>query len=171
MPRPLLIAIFSSELALRNATGRLIECGVPIHDVYAPYPVHGLDRAIATRPSRLPLVALAGGVAGGAGAFAMEVFMAVVDWPLNVGGKPLNSTLAFVPVAFELTILCAALSVAAALLLRSKLLLGLRQGRLIDSVTDDVFALALRRRDGTEQALHVLADCGAARVITSEPSA
>jgi len=171
MPRPLLIAIFRSEPALRHAVERLIARGARIHDVYTPYPVHGLSRLIASRGSRLPLVALAGGVGGCAGAFAMEVFMAVIDWPLNVGGKPLNSTLAFVPIAFELTILSAALFAAGALLVGAKLLPGMRPARLIDGVTDDVFALALRRGDDTDQARRVLTDCGAALIAESGRSA
>jgi len=170
MRKPLLVATFRSEPALRNAVRRLVEQGVPIHDVYAPYPVHGLNRVIAPRASRLPLAALCGGIAGCAGAFAMEVFMAVIDWPLNVGGKPLNSTLAFVPIAFELTILSAALTAAGALLVRSKLPPGMRPARLIGGVTDDTFALALRGRDGTHEARRILTGCAATRMIESEHS-
>jgi len=169
MPSPLLIATFRSEPALRHAVRRLVEQGVPVHDVYTPYPMHGLNRVIASSDSRLPGAALCGGIAGCAGAFAMEVFMAVIDWPLNVGGKPLNSTLAFVPVAFELTILGAALTAAGALLVRSKLLPGMRPARTIGGVTDDVFALALRGRDSTHEARRILADCDAMR-IESKPS-
>ena len=144
MPSPLLVATFSSEDALREAARRVRECGWRIHDAYTPYPVHGLSELMGLRPSRLPFVTLAGGVLGAASALAMQFYMAVFDWPLNVGGKPPNSTLAFVPITFELTVLCAGLLTAAALLVRSRLVPGARARHVANSTTEDVFALVLR---------------------------
>src|SRR6476646_9843257 len=107
--RKFLVATFSNEDALRQGAGRLRDRDYRILDVYAPYPVHGLNELMNLAPSRLPIVTLVAGVAGGAAAMAMQFYMAVFDWPLDVGGKPLNSTLAFVPIAFELTVLFAGL--------------------------------------------------------------
>src|SRR5262249_61240576 len=70
--------------------------------------------------SRLPFVTLFGGAFGAAGALAMQFYMAVFDWPLNVGGEPPNSLLAFVPIAFELPVLFSGLVPASAFFLRSR---------------------------------------------------
>jgi hypothetical protein len=130
-----------------------------------------MDRLMGIRHSRLPIVTLVGGLVGCAAALAMQFYMAVFDWPLNVGGKPPNSTLAFVPIAFELTVLCAGLITAAAFLMRSRLVPGARAARFADGTTEDVFALVLRSRDVTfeaAEARRLLLDSGAAQVVLKE---
>jgi hypothetical protein len=164
MHREFLVATFSGEDALLNAVRRIREHGFRVYDAYAPYPVHGLDQAMALRRSRLPWVTLAAGLGGLLAAFAMQFYMAVVDWNLDVGGKPDNSTLAFVPIAFELTVLCAGLATAAALLVRCGLLPGARPLLLAEGTTEDAFALVLRRRDATF-------DAGRARRLLMESGA
>jgi hypothetical protein len=169
--RQFLVATFASENTLRDAARRLKDSGVHIYDAYTPYPVHGLSDLIGVRPSRLPLVALAGGIAGCVGAFAMQFYMAVFDWPLDVGGKPPNSTLAFVPIAFELTILCAGLATAVAFLLRSRLVPGVGPEVFADGTNEDVFALALRRRDATfdsGETERLLLESGATQIALKE---
>src|SRR5215510_531309 len=144
MSRTRLVATFSDADAVCDAVRRLRARGVRIDDVYSPYPIHGLDRAMGLRPSRLPLVPLVGGAFGAVGALAMQFYMAVFDWPLNVGGKPPNSTLAFVPITFELTVLSAGLLTAAAFLLRSRLMPGAQASRFAERATEDAFLLVLR---------------------------
>ena len=117
------------------------------------------------RRSRLPFVTLLGGVFGAAGALAMQFYMAVFDWPLNVGGKPSNSLLAFVPIAFELTVLCAGLVTAGAFLVRSRLVPNACACRIAVRATEDTFTLILRcrREDGFDpcEAMRWLAASGA----------
>ena len=173
VPRQFLVATFSNEDALRDAASRLRDRGLRIHDVYAPYPVHAMDELIGLRRSRLPIATLAGGVVGCAVALAMQFYMAVFDWPLNVGGKPPNSTLAFVPITFEITVLCAGLVTAAAFLTTSRLMPGARAARFADGTTEDVFALVLRRRDVTvaaDEARRLLLASGAVQVDFTEVS-
>jgi len=172
-PRQFLVATFTNEDALRRATRRVQDRGCRIHDVYAPYPVHGMDELIGITRSRLPIVTFVGAVAGGAVALAMQFYMAVFDWPLNVGGKPPNSTLAFVPITFELTVLGAGLATAAALLVRSRLAPGARAAQFADGTTEDVFALVLRSRDvpcDAAEARRILLESGAAQVAFKEVS-
>jgi hypothetical protein len=169
--RRFLVATFSNEHALRSATHGLRERGFRIHDVYTPYPVHGLDELMDIRHSRLPMATLVGALAGGATALAMQFYMAVFDWPLNVGGKPPNSTLAFVPITFELTVLCAGLLTAAAFLIRCRLMPGARPRQFADRTTEDVFALVLRYRDATFDAggaWLLLLESGATEVTVTE---
>jgi len=79
-------------------------------EAYAPYAVEGLAEALDLPPSKVPLFTLVGGVLGGAAGFFMQWYAAVVSFPVNIGGRPLNSWPMFIPVTFEMVILCAALA-------------------------------------------------------------
>jgi hypothetical protein len=146
MAKTYLVATFADEHALREAAGRLHAHGSKIHDIYTPYPVHGLDGLMGIGRSRLPMVSFAAGACGFALALGFEFYASVLDWPLNVGGKPANSTLAFIPIAFEITVLFAGLTVVAAFLARAALFPGVSRDPIADRVTEDVFAIAVRLR-------------------------
>lgn len=165
-----LVGYFPDEDALLAAARAARGAGLAIHDAYTPYAVHGLDEAMGVRPSRLPLVCLGAALFGLCSAIALQYYVAVVSWPLNVGGKPFFSWPAFVPVAFELTVLCAGLGTVAALLARSRLFPG--AGRVAPPrVTDDRFALALRRegeRFDADGAARLFARFGALETRTEE---
>jgi hypothetical protein len=99
---------FDNPDALIEAAGAARKAGYRSIDAYSPYPVEGLSEALELRTTRLPLVVLAGGLLGAAGAYFMQYYASVIDYPLNVGGRPLHSWPAFIPITFELTILVAA---------------------------------------------------------------
>ncbi len=88
---------------------------------WTPYPVAGLAEALALPRSRLPLLMLLGGLAGGLGTLALQYYAAVIDYPVDIGGRPLASWPAFGPPALEMTLLFAGLAGIAGLLLRSGL--------------------------------------------------
>ena len=170
-PRHFLVATFSNEDALRAAARQVRDRGCRIHDVYTPYPVHGMDELIGIRHSRLPVATLLGGLAGCATALAMQFYIAVFDWPLNVGGKPDNSTLAFIPICFELSVLFGGLATVAALLLRARLYPGKKPWLVHPGITNDTFALVLRKPSDDEphqRALALLQESGAASITESE---
>ena len=79
-------------------------------DAYSPYPIEALSEALELHPSRLPLIVLCGGIIGGIAGFSLQYWASVIEYPLNIGGKPLNSWPAFIAPTFETTILFAALS-------------------------------------------------------------
>lgn len=167
MSRDFLIATFSDPGSLLGAVHALRLERFRIHDVYAPYPIHGLDQAMGLRRSRLPWVALLVGVAAGLAAVLFQFYAAVFDWPLDVGGKPENSSLAFVPITFEVTVLLGGLAIVAALFLRARLYPGKEERLAAPGVTNDAFAIALRRRDSTfdaARASEVLRECGARQI-------
>jgi len=147
MPDRCVIAGFSDPDEMVAAVQRLREYRLRIHDVYAPYPVHGLDAAMGIRRTRLPWVALVAALTGCLGAIGFQFFTSVVDWRMNVGGKPDNSTLAFLPITFELSVLCGGLAIVAALFIRAGLYPGRSGALLMEGVTDHRFAVAVRVRD------------------------
>ena len=105
-----LMAEFDSPADLLDAARRAYEEGYRRMDAYTPFPVDGLAEALGFRRTRLPLVVLFGGIAGGLGGYCLQYWISAIDYPLNVGGRPLHSWPAFIPVTFELTILVAALA-------------------------------------------------------------
>lgn len=88
---------------------------------YSPYPIEALPGALGLRKSRLPWLVLIGGIAGGVAGFGMQYYASVIDYPLNIGGRPLNSWPAFIIVTFELTILAAAGAAVLGMILRNGL--------------------------------------------------
>src|SRR5438046_2820002 len=105
-----LMAEFDSPEALLEAAHRAFAAGFRKMDAYSPFPVEGLAEAIGFQSSRVPLIVLCGGIIGCLGGFFLQYWAAVIDYPINIGGRPLNSWPSFIPVTFELTILIAALS-------------------------------------------------------------
>ena len=104
-----LMAEFGSPDKLLAATRRARDEGYRRIDAYTPYPVEGLDEALSFRRTWVPILVLAGGVIGAVSGFALQYYVSVIAYPLNVGGRPFNSWPMFVPVIFEMTILVAAL--------------------------------------------------------------
>jgi hypothetical protein len=78
-------------------------------DAYTPFPVEELNEALGLERTGVPAIVLIGGITGAALGYLMQYYIAVIDYPLNIGGRPLHSWPAFIPVTFELTILCAGL--------------------------------------------------------------
>lgn len=116
-----IMAEFDNPSALVAAARRTHEAGYRRVNGYSPYPIEELDEAIGFTRTTLPLIVLAGGILGGLGGFFMQYWMAVIDYPLNVGGKPYNSWPAFIPITFETTVLCAAFAAVLGMLMLNKL--------------------------------------------------
>jgi hypothetical protein len=105
-----LLAEFDTPAGLVAAAERARKEGYRCMDAYAPYPVEGLAEALKFHHTRVPLLTLIGGICGGLGGYFMQYWIAAINYPQNIGGRPLHSWPAFIPVTFELTILGAALS-------------------------------------------------------------
>ncbi|MBC8030819.1 MAG: DUF3341 domain-containing protein [Pyrinomonadaceae bacterium] len=115
------MAEFDNPTALVAAARSSYEAGYRRINGYSPYPIEELDEAIGFKHTTLPLIVLIGGILGGLGGFFMQYWMAVINYPLNVGGKPLNSWPAFIPITFECTILAAATAAVLGMLALNKL--------------------------------------------------
>ena len=143
MNMQLFVGIFAKEENIIAATRATREAGYTIHDVFAPYAVHGLNEAMGLKPSRMTWACMAFAVTGLLLATSAQFWIGAVNWPLNVGGKPVNSLPAYLPVMFELTVLVGGVGVAFTLFARTMLYPG-KEGWLPDrAVTNDRFAIAL----------------------------
>jgi Alternative complex III, ActD subunit len=105
-----LMAEFDDPSSLVAATERAHHEGYRCMDAYSPYPIEELHQALGAHTTRLPLIVLIGGICGCLGGYGLEYWSSAIAYPLNIGGKPLHSWPAFIPVTFECTILVAALS-------------------------------------------------------------
>jgi hypothetical protein len=105
-----LVAEFATPDALLEATRRARQAGYRDIEAYTPFPVEGLTEALGFHRTSLPLVVLLGGIVGGLSGYLLQYWINVMHYSLNVGGRPLHSWPAFIPVTFELTILVAALA-------------------------------------------------------------
>ena len=104
------MAEFDDPNSLVAAAHRARAEGYRCMDAYSPFPIEELHEALGSHHTRLPLVVLVGGLVGGIAGYLLQYWASAIAYPLNIGGKPLHSWPAFVPVTFETTILCAALS-------------------------------------------------------------
>ena len=105
-----ILAEFKGADALLDAARKAREAGYERVEAYSPFPVEGLAEVIGFRKNRIPAIVFIGGLLGGIGGYFMQWYSAVVSYPINSGGKPPHSWPEFIPVTFELTILCAALA-------------------------------------------------------------
>jgi hypothetical protein len=100
---------FATPEELIHATKSVREAGYRRIDAYAPFPVEGLSEALGLKHNLVPALTLTGGLLGGIGGFLFQYWVAAQAYPMNIGGRPLNSWPAFIPVTFELTVLGASL--------------------------------------------------------------
>jgi len=112
---------FSTPEDLLAATKRAREAGYKYVEAYTPFPIEGLSEAVGFRWTAVPLITLIGGVGGGLTGFGLQYWVAAITYPLNIGGRPLNSWPAFIPVTFELTVLGASIFAVFGMLALNKL--------------------------------------------------
>jgi hypothetical protein len=116
-----LIGEFQSAEELVTAARSAQEKGYTRYDAYAPFPVEDLDDVVPNRGPSLPLLVLIGGLSGAAFGYGLQYYISVWYYPINVGGRPLHSWPSFIPVAFEVGILVAALTAVFGMLALNRL--------------------------------------------------
>jgi len=141
------VSIYPGEEEVLGAVVELRSAGFRILEVFAPYAVHGLERAAGLRRSRIGLVTVTAATIGSLAFYFFQDWVSAISWPVNIGGKPYSSAPAWIPVVFETGVLAAGLATVLALFVRSRLYPG-KRARLIDPrITDDRFAVVLEIPD------------------------
>ena len=147
-------AMYDDDDVLKKGAKELVDKGVHVADVYSPFPVHGIDPIIGVEPTRLGIAAFLYGITGTMlAAIGIRYFM-IIDWPMNIGGKPnfslMDNILSFVPIFFEFTVLCAAHGMAITYLLRNKTLPGMPARNPDPRTTDDKFVMEIRLNENSK---------------------
>lgn len=163
-----LVGVFDNEEVLLDGIGKVRSNGLKIHDVFSPFPVHGIDDVLGLKKSRLPRAAFLFGLTGTSLALTMQIWMLGYDWPMIIGGKNFASLPPFIPVTFELTVLLAALGMVATFMIVSDLK-PYKWPRQFDvRSTDDkhvmAIDLALNGGKSKEEISRILKDAGASEV-------
>jgi hypothetical protein len=103
-----LLGEFETSESLIEAARKAHAAGYRKMNAYTPFPLEGLSQALGQPPTRLPWLVLLGGFCGGSAGYAMLYYASVISYPINIGGRPLHSWPAFIPITFEMTVLGAA---------------------------------------------------------------
>ena len=163
-----LVGVFNDEVVLLDGIQKVRTSGLKIHEVFSPFPVHGIDDALGLKRSRLPRAAFLFGLTGTALALTMQIWMLGYDWPMIIGGKNFASLPPFIPVTFELTVLLSALGMVATFMIVSDLK-PYKWPRQFDiRSTDDkhvmAIDLALNTGKSKDEITRILREAGASEV-------
>lgn len=140
-------AMYDDDATLLHGAEKLVAKGVHIKDVFSPFPIHGIDPVIGVRKTRLAICAFIYGLTGMTLALTGMYYFMIADWPMNIGGKPnhyfYQNIPAFIPITFELTVLCTAHGMAITYFLRNKTLPGMKAKNPDPRTTDDKFVMEI----------------------------
>jgi len=162
-------ALYNDDDILMNAVKKVREAKHHIEEVYTPFPVHGLDKALGLDETRISMAAFLYGCLGLTVATVMMNYIMIEDWPQDIGGKPsftfIQNMPAFVPVMFEMTVFFAAHLMVITFYLRSKMWPFKKAENPLPSTTDATFLMEIAVKEGEEEALtELLLDTGAVEV-------
>jgi hypothetical protein len=144
--RTLLFGIFESGDHALDTTRKVYDKGVDIIDCYTPYPIHGMEKAMGLKRSRLPIGAFICGSIGFSLALTLQSFIMYFDWPIIIGNKPYAGIPSWVPVLFEFSILCTAFGIGIMFFARNKMIHGKVPDEIVDPAQTDyriVLAMSL----------------------------
>jgi Protein of unknown function (DUF3341) len=147
-----IVGNFTDEAVLFPAVKKVRKAGYKIHDVYTPFPIHGLDKAMGLRDTSLHTAGFFYGMTGTMTALGFITWALTTDWPLNFGGKPYFSLPAWIPVTFELTVLFAAVGMVLTFCYLCQLAPFVKKDHFNLRATDDTFTMALECTDKTNEA-------------------
>ena len=145
-----LIGIYEDEDVLLHAVEHVRHSGVKIHEVFTPFPIHGMEDAIGYKRSRISKAAFLFGLTGFICAHSMIYYMLNHDWPMDIGGKSTLPYPDFIPVSFEATVLFAAFGMVGTFLVVSNLLPGKKPQIFDIRSTDDKFVVAVNLDENTK---------------------
>jgi len=151
MSDKVIYAMYGDDEVLKSSAKKLVSGGVKISEVYSPFPIHGIDPIIGVKGTRLGIMAFLYGLTGLTLATIGMYYFMVVEWKMNIGGKPnfsyVENILAFIPISFEFTVLCAAHGMAITYFLRNGTLPGMPASNPDPRTTDDKFVMEIVTED------------------------
>lgn len=167
------VGCFDNEDVLFPAVKKVRMAGYKIHDVYTPFPVHGLDYAMGLRETSLHTAGFIYGITGTATALGCMSWIFTSDWPLNIGGKPHFALPAFIPITFELTVLFSAVGMVLTFCYLCQLSPGIKKHTFNIRQTDDLFVMVIEctPKTNTEDLQAFLRNNGAVQVEVQEAEA
>tara|TARA_Y100000746_G_scaffold232780_1_gene251492 strand:- start:18372 stop:18905 length:534 start_codon:yes stop_codon:yes gene_type:complete len=161
-------AFYNDDDVLLSAVKTIRNNNYHIEEVYTPFPVHGLDKALGLEPTRIAIASFLYGCLGITVAVLMMNYIMIVDWPQNIGGKPSFSYIenmpAFVPIMFELTVFFAAHLMVITFYLRSRMWPFKTAENPDPRTTDDHFLVEITVDDVTGKLKKILKDSGAVEI-------
>jgi hypothetical protein len=141
------VACYDDESVLFPAVEKVRHSGYKLHDVYTPFPVHGLDQAMGLKDTDLHVAGFIYGLTGTATALGFMSWIFTADWPINFGGKPHFALPAFIPIVFELTVLFAAVGMVLTFCYLNQIMPGVKKHVFHPRQTDDYFVIAIELND------------------------
>ncbi len=165
-------ALYKDDDVLMDAVKTVRDAQYRIDEVYTPFPVHGLDKAIGLKPTRIAITSFLYGLTGLLTAIFLTNYTMILDWPQDFGGKPSFSfgenMLAFVTILFELTVFFAAHLMVITFYLRSRLWPWKKAENPYPSTTDDTFVMEFEVDDRVEELKNLLSSTGAVKINVIE---
>lgn len=168
----IIYGLYNDDEILINGAKQLLSKGLTIQNAYSPFPVHGLDKVLGVKWTRLAICAFIYGMTGVSLALSGMYYFMIYDWPMDVGGKPsftfFENVLSFVPITFELGVLFAAHGMVLTFLFRSWIFPGVTARNPHPKTTDDHFAFEIHknrnRKFSEEEIKSLLKESGAVEV-------
>lgn len=172
MSHKIIRAIYDDDDVLLKAVKEVRENGNHIEEVFTPFPVHGLDKAMGLAPTKLAITAFIYGLIGLSFAVWMMDYMMIKDWPQNIGGKPsfayYQNMPAFVPIMFELTVFFAAHLMVLTFYMRSKIWPFQKASNPDPRTTDDKFLMEVTLEGDENELASFLKSTGASETTIAE---
>jgi hypothetical protein len=141
------VGCYDDEEVLFPAVKSIRNSGYKLHDVYTPFPVHGLDHAMGLKDTDLHVAGFIYGITGTATAVGFMSWIFTADWPINFGGKPHWALPAFIPITFETTVLFAAVGMVLTFCYLNQIMPGVKKHIFHPRQSDDLFVVAIELND------------------------
>lgn len=145
------VGCFDEEGVLFEGVKKVRKAGYKLHDVYTPFPIHGLDKAMGLRDTSIHTAGFIYGISGTTIALSFISWAFTHDWPLNIGGKPHFALPAWVPICFEFTVLCAAVGMVLTFCYLCQLAPFVRKHHFHLRSTDDKFVMVIECTEKTNE--------------------
>ena len=160
--------LFDDDDTLINAVNEIVKNKMYIHEIYTPFPVHGLDKAMKLKPTNISIATFFYGCFGFTVAVLMMYYIMIVDWPQDIGGKPsftlIENIPSFVPIIFEMTVFFAAHLMVITFYLRSKIWPFKKAENPDPRTTDDRFLIDMDSGSNVSKTKRLLKKMGAVEI-------